>query len=231
MRKERVWIGRAIRRDRRSANWLSPITFIHLKSTRPPLPLAPAPASFPPFFIPFRVHHAPATFTIAPRSNSTSPGGRESKPPKLDNSPPAERPFFERPCSLSLGRFLKIKSRGKPANGNHLSEMVRYRARPVKIRTVAHRFSKKIYNCVYFLNTGCKNVVDIASLFSNLSKFVRTFRKPPMFHASNKRMDTREYIFYSFAHPSLWNHSDGIDLPIFRRRIEQVARHPIRNPV
>lgn len=178
MRKERVWIGRAIRRDRRSANWLSPITFIHLKSTRPPLPLVPLPlASFPPFFIPFRVHHAPATFTIAPRSNSTSPGGRESKPPKLDNSPPAERPFFERPCSLSLGRFLKIKSRGKPANGNHLSEMVRYRARPVKIRTVAHRFSKKIYNCVYFLNTGCKNVVDIASLFSNLSKFVRTFRK------------------------------------------------------
>lgn len=140
------------------------------------------------------MHHAPATFTIAPRSNSTSPGGRESKPPKLDNSPPAERPFFERPCSLSLGRFLKIKSRGKPANGNHLSEMVRYRARPVKIRTVAHRFSKKIYNCVYFLNTGCKNVVDIASLFSNLSKFVRTFRKPPMFHASNKRMNTREYI-------------------------------------
>ena len=122
VRKERVWIGRAIRRDRRSANWLSPITFIHLKSTRSPSSslLRPPPslplASFPPFFIPFRVHHAPATFTIAPRSNSTSsPGGRESEPPKLDNhSPPAERPFFERPPrSLSLGRFLKIKSSGE----------------------------------------------------------------------------------------------------------------------
>lgn len=46
VRKERVWIGRAIRRDRRSANWLSPITFIHLKSTRlAPLSLPPPLAS------------------------------------------------------------------------------------------------------------------------------------------------------------------------------------------
>lgn len=140
VRKERVWIGRAIRRDRRSANWLSPITFIHLKSTRlapppslPPLPSLPL-ASFPPFFIPFRVHHAPATFTIAPRSNSTSRRPREQASKELDNSPPAERPFFERPCSLSLGRFLKIKSWGKPANGNHLSLVTGRWARPVKIR-------------------------------------------------------------------------------------------------
>lgn len=68
-RKERLeW--RSCTREIDAANWLSPITFIHLKPT---LPGYPGPslllASFPPFFIPFRVHHAP--LSLSSRSNST----------------------------------------------------------------------------------------------------------------------------------------------------------------
>lgn len=87
VRKERVWIGRAIRRDRRSANWLSPITFIHLKSTRlaPPPSLPPFPRFHSPLFHLSLFLSACTTrppLSLSRRDPIPPPGGRESKPPK-----------------------------------------------------------------------------------------------------------------------------------------------------
>lgn len=111
-----------------AANWLSPITFIHLKapdSGCSPATRARSPASFPPFFIPFRVYLS----RLRPRSRLRQPAREHatftivaiqfhSTRRLASNSNRAARASIFRPRVARVRRrFLKIKSREKPPNG------------------------------------------------------------------------------------------------------------------